>query len=271
MILLLGGTSDARELAQLLHEAKLPVLTNIVHENGAAEYRSLDLNVRCGRLDETSMSALIQQENISIVVDATHPFAELASHCAMKASKQNSVLYMRFERPPLQELEKFRTHEKLHFVQTYEEAAEKVLILQKKSQHSTSTKQIVMLTTGAKNLDLFVNRFKSEKTMETIARVLPRSESINECERLGLAQKNIVALQGPFSEELNRALFEKYKVTIMVTKESGKQGSTAEKINTALQMNIETILIERPQILYENSFNEKTKIVSAIQKIFPEN
>jgi len=265
MILLLGGTSDARELAQKLHEANLPVLTSVVHENGAAEYLSRGLNIRCGRLDETAMSDLIQNENINVLVDATHPFADLASETAMKVAKQMNILYMRYERAPLEELDTYKNRTNFHYVKTFEEAAEKTLELIKKNQQSKSTNENLFLTTGAKNLELFVNRFKSEKNIEIIARVLPRHESINECERLGLAQKNIIAMQGPFSESLNRALFEKYKVTIMITKESGKQGSTAEKIDTAIEMNIDTILIGRPALSYENIFYKADEIVSAIQ------
>jgi len=57
-------------------------------------------------------------------------------------------------------------------------------------------------------------------------------------------------MQGPFSKELNKALYDHYGVNVMVTKESGKEGAVDEKVEAALEKGIEVIMIRRPKVDY---------------------
>ena len=64
-----------------------------------------------------------------------------------------------------------------------------------------------MLTTGSKTLADFCGRIsRSTENTRLIARMLPRVDNMEKCEELGLPQKNIVAIQGPFTKEFNKAL-----------------------------------------------------------------
>lgn len=129
-------------------------------------------------------------------------------------------------------------------VETYEEAA-----LEAKKRKGN-----VMLLTGSKTLQIFTKHLLGEEGITLIARMLPRIDNMEKCEALGLPQKQIIAMQGPFTAELNTALYKQYDTTLMVTKESGKVGSVDEKITTALALGIEVILIARPKIDYPNMF-----------------
>ena len=95
-----------------------------------------------------------------------------------------------------------------------------------------------MLTTGSKTLKIFADHLIGLPDTRLIARMLPRQDNMEKCEELGIEQKNIVAMQGPFSKELNKALYNHYKVTLMITKESGKVGAVDEKLEAALEMGI---------------------------------
>ena len=88
---------------------------------------------------------------------------------------------------------------------------------------------------------------------------------------LGVEQKNIVAMQGPFSKELNKALYNQYGVTLMITKESGKVGSVDEKLEAALECGIETIMIARPNVNYQNVHSSFEDVINDLNKQLSKN
>jgi precorrin-6A/cobalt-precorrin-6A reductase len=100
--------------------------------------------------------------------------------------------------------------------------------------------------------------------------MLPRIDNMEKCAELGLEQKNIVAMQGPFSKELNKALYEHYKVTLMITKESGKVGAVDEKLESALELGIETIVIGRPVVDYGTYFGEFDGVIAKLNELLQE-
>lgn len=76
-------------------------------------------------------------------------------------------------------------------------------------------------------------------------------------------------MQGPFSKELNKALYDHYKVTLMITKESGKVGAFDEKVEAALEMGIETIVIARPKIDYGTKFSDFAGVIGQLKQLLP--
>ena len=125
-----------------------------------------------------------------------------------------------------------------------------------------------MLTTGSKTLDIFTRRLLDQPNTRVIARMLPRIDDLEKCEKLGFPQKDIVAIQGPFTKEFNTALYKQYGVTTMITKESGKAGSVDEKLEAALELGIETIMIKRPKIQYENAYSDFESILTYLNGLF---
>lgn len=252
MILFLAGTSDARMLALKIKETGINLLATVVTESGANELKEVGIDVRIGRLTANEMANLILDQGMRVVVDASHPFAEEASKNAMEAAKMADVPYIRYEREHQQYV-----NEKVIAVSDYKEAASVAL----------DKKGVIFLATGSKTLEIFVEKLLPSADIRLIARMLPRLDNMEKCERLGIPQKNIVAIQGPFTKEFNIALFRQYGVTLMITKESGKAGSVDEKLEAAMELGIETILIGRPKIKYEtvfSSFEEVTKYLEAI-------
>ncbi|XJZ28662.1 precorrin-6A reductase [Bacillota bacterium Lsc_1132] len=253
MILLLAGTSDARALAIEMMKAGFSLLATVVTESAANELRKSGINVQVGRLTAEEMVSLIETKEIQIVVDASHPFAEEASKNAMNASKTADVPYIRYER----ESQTFQ-YEKLIVAESYEEAAE----------IAAAKKGVVMLTTGSKTLQIFAEKLLGKPDIRLVARMLPRVDNMEKCEQLGFPQKNIVAIQGPFSKELDQALYKQYGVTLMVTKESGKVGSVDEKLEAAKELGIEVIMIGRPKMNYGMVFSHFTEVIKELNKKF---
>ena len=80
-----------------------------------------------------------------------------------------------------------------------------------------------------------------------IIRVLPTSNVLAECEKLGFVQNQIIAMQGPFSTALNSSIYEDYNIKHMVTKDSGVQGRVEAKVVSAIERGIHVVVIKRPE------------------------
>lgn len=251
MILFLAGTSDARELAVEIKEAGFSVLATVVTDSAAKSLEDAGIDTEVGRLTAEDMTSFIVEKGFQAVVDASHPFAEEASKNALQAAKEANVPYIRYER----ESQRFGD-DKLIVVSDYEEAAK--LAKEKRG--------VIMLTTGSKTLGIFAKELVGLEDARLIARMLPRIDNMEKCAELGVEQKNIVAIQGPFSKELNKALYNQYGVTLMITKESGKVGSVDEKLEAALECGIETIMIARPKIQYENMYSTFEDVINNLNK-----
>lgn len=253
MILVLAGTSDARELAIEIKSAGYELLTTVVTDNAAKSMEEAGIPVQVGRLTASDIALLIKEKGFQAVVDASHPFAEDASRNALTGAQEAGVPYIRYERESQSFQDKLIT-----FVDDYEQAAE--LAAEKKG--------VVMLTTGSKTLHIFAEKLVGLADTTLVARMLPRKDNMEKCEQLGVEQKNIVAMQGPFTKELNKALYAQYKVTLMITKESGKVGAVDDKLEAALEMGIETIIIGRPKIEYGTVFSSFDGVLHKLQEIF---
>jgi len=251
MILFLAGTSDARALALEMKEAGYSLHCTVVTENAAEELKKAGLIVQVGRLTAEDMVSLIKAKGIRAIVDASHPFAEEASKNAISAAKKGGVPYIRYER----ESQSFQ-YEKMTVVESYEDAAEA----------AAARKGVVMLTTGSKTLHVFTEKLLGNREIRLIARMLPRADNMEKCEQLGLPQKNIVAIQGPFTKEFDQALYKQYGVTLMITKESGKVGSVDAKVEAAKDLGIEIIMIGRPKIQYGIVYSDFSKVIQALRQ-----
>ncbi|WP_046175248.1 precorrin-6A reductase [Domibacillus indicus] len=252
MIFFLAGTSDARELAVKLQKDGRPVTASVVTENAAAELKAEGISTRVGRLSADEMMSILGK-GYTAVVDASHPFAEEASRNAIEAAERAGVPYIRFERAGTQISE----HPLVTRVDTYEEAAEAAL----------ERGGIVLLTTGSKTLEIFTRKLLPCSDIRLIARMLPRTDNMEKCARLGLPQKNIVAMQGPFTKEFDLALYRHYGVTTTVMKESGAIGAVAEKIEAAVSLGIETIVISRPPVRYPNRCEQFEQVIHTLNRL----
>ena len=230
MDLIFGGTSEGRELYRACRERGLPVLLSVATEYGRelAEESPEDAGVLAGRLDEPSMEALFSREDISRVIDATHPFAVEVSRNIRAACAARGVRYIRFLREGGARREGW----------TCRSAEEAARILENVPGN-------ILLTTGSKELSAFsgVSGFGER----FYARVLPLEESLRLCREAGLPGSHICAMQGPFSEEWNRLLLRQWEIRVLVTKDAGARGGFAEKLAAAAAEGARVLVIGRPE------------------------
>lgn len=251
MILVLSGTEEGKEIVRRLHEEGLNLLTTVATEYGKKMFEQVGLEAIClqGRLDTNGFSRLIMEKGIDTVVDATHPYAIEVSQNAMDACKKTNIRYLRFEREEIP----IPAHPLVHKVLSMADAVDKSRTLGKR----------IFLTTGISSVARFIV-LKDEK--ELYVRILPVPEHIAVCLDMGIPPTNIIAMHGPFSEDLNRAMFRQYQINTMVTKESGEAGGVLEKINAARNEGIDAVVIERPRIEFPQKYSSIEEITKAVKK-----
>jgi precorrin-6x reductase len=76
--------------------------------------------------------------------------------------------------------------------------------------------------------------------------MLPGIEGLQTCLELGYPSAHRICMQGPFSRELNRAMFAAAGAAILVTKNSGPQGGFTEKLEAAGDLGMRVALLTRP-------------------------
>ena len=246
MILVMSGTEEGREIVERLNDKGKGVVTTVATAYGHEIYKKIGLGHLCiqGRLDMNELSELIQNRNIDILIDATHPYATQASLNAIKASEDSGIKYIRFQRSASitegGDIGKTAIDE-LAFVHLVADMDEAV------SWCSRSDRKRILLTTGFSAAEKFI-KLKDEK--EIFVRILPMAEHIEKCVSMGIKPSNILALQGPFSIELNTAIYNQYKIDVVITKDSGKTGGVPEKIQSASEAGIDIVIIKREEIDY---------------------
>ena len=234
-VILFAGTTEGRILANWLDEQSgVTGIVCVATEYGAElleEEMSLKhLTVHCGRLDEGAMEAFLKKESPSLVIDATHPYAQVVTANIRKACEKYPDICL------LRCLRKESEGDKNGIIHV-KNTAEAVRYLSEKEGN-------IFLTTGSKELVLWQ---ELPGHLERIfARVLPVEASVHICRELGYSGRHIIAMQGPFSVELNYALLRTVQAGWLVTKEAGKRGGFAEKIEAARQCGVSVVVIRRP-------------------------
>ena len=227
-VLIFSGTSDGRELSEILVEEGHQVIVSVATEYGEEEQASVvGVSVVTGRRDREDMVSMLR--GIDLCVDATHPYAVEVSENIRAACQEAGVLLKRLVRPA----EKTSDRCAMTIVPSVEEAVAYL------TQHPGR----VLLTTGSKDLPAY-GVLGGERLYP---RVLPTASSLASCEAAGIPHRNIIAMQGPFSDRLNRALMDQFCIDLMVTKESGKAGGFMDKVRAAEEEGVFTIVIARPQ------------------------
>ena len=86
---------------------------------------------------------------------------------------------------------------------------------------------------------------------EVWTRILPTAEVLQMMEDLNVSPKRIVAVQGPFSYDMNRIMFHDTKASVVVMKNSGLVGGADTKLQAAMDLGIHVIVIDRPRVKIE--------------------
>jgi precorrin-6A/cobalt-precorrin-6A reductase len=239
-IMVMAGTSDARKIIHDLQVDGFNILATATTSHGADLALSSGANeVLEGRFDGEKLTEIIKENNIELLIDATHPFATEATRNAIRASDTSGKDYIRFERPSTN----LPDSKFVYKCCSFKEAVQQIIQIQKQN---TKKPGRVFHLAGVNTLHHLTERIPKEMI---VARVLPSVYSVKKCFELGIPYSNIVAMEGTFSTEFNGILMKEFEIGIVLTKESGSSGGTQSKIQAALDLNIPLVIVMRPEIV----------------------
>lgn len=243
-ICLFAGTTEGRKIAEFLRGQPISVQVHVATGYGESLIRpGENLHLFAGRLSEEEMEQLFGTESFDLVIDATHPYAEAVTGSIAKACRSAGTEYLRVIRASSEEPED---------AYRVPDAASAAAFLDR-------TDGPVFLTTGSKELAVFsrIRHFQER----VYARVLPAVPSIEACLEAGLSGPHIMAMQGPFSEELNLAMLKAVQAKWLVTKESGSAGGFEAKARAAARAGAKLLVIGRPKDLCGVTYEEAVRLL----------
>lgn len=247
MIWIIAGTKNAKLLIEKVIALDYNVIATTSTKYGKVLLKSHEnLIVKSKPLKYDDMEVLLEKYNITLIIDASHPFAENVSKNTILISKNYKIPYIRYERKKLY-------YPFANYFNSFKDAAD--YLFNKNGK--------IFLAIGVKNLFLFSELLKER----IVVRVLSSSKSILKCEELGFLPDNIIGMKGTFSKQYNKALFKELKINYLLTKDSGLEGGTKEKIEAANELGIEIIIIKRPKLDYPEVKYEIKQILKRIKQL----
>ena len=251
-ILIFAGTTEGRTLAEYASAHSIRCFVSVATDYGKSLIEHLeDITILTGRMDEKEMEHFIEENDIRLVIDATHPFARevtenIRSACEKARIRLEEVRYVRCIRP----FENRSSDEQIIYTESVQEAVE----------YLKKTTGNILIATGSKELHLYT---EIENYRERcFARVLSTEPAVRESVRLGFEGSHLFAMQGPFAQDLNLALLRQTKAAYFVTKETGKAGGFEEKVEAAEMAGAVLVVIGRP--------DETGESVEAVEEMIKE-
>jgi precorrin-6A/cobalt-precorrin-6A reductase len=220
MILVLGGTAEARELAGALDARGVDVISSLAGR--VSKPRLPAGRVRIGGFGGPGkLAEWLCENSAGAVIDATHPFAERISASATQACPAAGVPLLRLERPRWRPGPGDRWH--------------RVADLNEAAARTPSLGRRALLTTGRQGLAAFAN---VPGTWFLVRCVEPPDQPLPQYHELLLSR-------GPYTLADERELLGRHRIDLVVTKDSGGH-LTEAKLLAARERGLPVIVVERP-------------------------
>jgi precorrin-6A/cobalt-precorrin-6A reductase len=220
-ILILGGTSEARELAAELTTAGVDVVSSLAGR--VQRPRLPEGPVRTGGFGGVAgLSTFLRDERITAVVDATHPFAATITANAAEAVTAVGVPRLVLRRPEWGLDPSWRPVADI--------AAAAAVVRDWPGE-------AVFLTTGRRDLAAFAGDDRHRFLVRTVDPPDPPVPP----------HMTLVLDRGPYRIDGESELMRTYGIGLLVTKNSG--GSmTAAKLQAAREAGVEVVVVQRPPV-----------------------
>jgi precorrin-3B C17-methyltransferase len=245
-----SGTSDGNELARELAVNCGPVVISTATAYGGEVARAIcpGVTVLEGRHGVEARRRALLASGARVIVDATHPYAQLMSEQLIGLSEALGIPYLRFDRPSTLD-----PHGAL-LCDSAADAAERAI----------AAGQRIFLATGSKDLATFL-RAPNADQRQWFVRITPEPELLQRAIDLGVPRGHILAMQGPFSEEFNVALWRDQRIDCVVTKDSGEAGGYSAKVRATVALGIPLLVIQRPRVAYPRAVSSYEAVVETVR------
>lgn len=248
MIWVIGGTKDSRNFLEKYVDYEKNIIVSTATEYGGKLLENLDVKISSEKMDKTAMLDFVKKNKIKKIIDTSHPYAFEVSKNAMEVAEESNIIYYRFEREIVDLLPK-----KYSKFETMEELLKYV----------ESLNGNILVTLGSNNVPLF----KNIKNLANIYfRILPKWDMVKRCEDNNILPKNIIAMQGPFTEAMNIAMIEQLNIKYLITKKAGDTGGEREKVFACDKTDVEIIYLEKKEIEYKNCYSDIDELIEVLRK-----
>lgn len=221
-ILILGGTTEARVLAGKLNE-RADVTVTLSLAGRTARPRAQGVSTRIGGFGGADgLARFLREQNVDVLIDATHPFADRISANAARAAEQARVPLLALRRAPWAKV----SGDQWIDVENIERAVAAL----------GPTPRRVFLALGRKEIEPFVAAPQHEYLVRSVDPIDPP---------LAVPHAVYLTARGPFSEAEDRRLLEQHCIDIIVAKNSGGEASYG-KIAAARALQIPVAMLRRP-------------------------
>ncbi|MEH0573963.1 MULTISPECIES: cobalt-precorrin-6A reductase [Streptomyces] len=222
-VLVLGGTTEARELAAAL-AARRGVRVTSSLAGRVSRPGALDGDVRIGGFGGAQgLADWLREQRADAVVDATHPFATGITENAASATVATGLPLVVLRRPGWRAGAGDRWHE----VASLEAAAELLPGLGRR----------VLLTTGRLGLAAFAHLDGPHFVVRSVEPPAPPMPPDVE----------LVLARGPFTVADELTLLRDRRIDVVVTKDSGGT-ATAAKLTAARELGLPVVVVRRPPL-----------------------
>ena len=246
-IVIFGGTTEGRELSRFLAARGAAVTVCVATDYGReTQGAAAGVTVLTGRKGQAEMASALA--GAALCVDATHPYAVEATKNIRAACLAADVPYRRLVREACANPAENRVTERStagdSTAGSHSAGTGMITVADASAAAAflASTTGNILLATGAKEL----SRYARLDPVRLFPRILPTHEGLSACEALNIPHRNIIAMQGPFSRELNEALIRQYSIAYLVTKDGGRTGGFPEKAQAARNTGTVLVLLRRP-------------------------
>lgn len=223
-ILILGGTTEARQLAEkLAARADIALTLSLAGrtENPVAQ----GVPTRVGGFGGADgLAAYLRKTRIEVLVDATHPYAAQISANAAEAAANTGVPIVALRRPAWEPAEGDRWT-------LVDSVASAVTAL-------AAAPRRVFLALGRQEVAAFEAAPQHHYLIRSVDPVEPR---------LAVPDATYLLARGPFREADERALLLEHRIDVVVSKNSGGE-ATYGKIAAARALGVEVVMIRRPTL-----------------------
>ncbi len=246
IILVLGGTSEAKSMALQLMGCRLPVIYSIA---GKARIPELPCEIISGGFSKRGgLVKFIRHRSISAIADLTHPYAENISRVAAESARTAGILYWRYEREEWHPTE----HDRWYL---FSEWLDLVAALQHKRSVFFAVGQLV--STSASTLA----RYRQQGQYQLIRTAM--GIGLDE-QHLNEVHLTWVKAIGPFRKKDEIQLMEHHQTEVLVCKNSGGLSSFA-KLEAARELGIPVYMLDRPKAVHATAlFSDLTTMFQCI-------
>lgn len=244
-ILILGGTTEARQLAEALagHDRLATTLSLAGRTRSPV---AMPVPVRVGGFGGAEgLAAYLQEHHVDLLIDATHPYAARISANAAEASRLSGLPLVALRRQGWVA----QPGDRWHTVESVEAAVEAL----------GSKPRRAFLALGRQELLPFERAPDHCYVIRSVDPVEPQ---------LSVPTATYITARGPFLQAAEHALLAENRIDVIVSKNSGGNASYG-KIAAARALGIDVIMIRRPDLPPVRSFESVDTVLAHLAQTFP--